>query len=192
MNPRSLSLIALISILSFSSCKLFVRMAYGVDSTPNMKSKKDIEKYVDKKKLGITSQYTLSPNHYEQVMNKTSLPHLKLYNSDGYLLKYASNKNCIADADGLLKRISKSETEFPTIDSIHIDSTLKHLHTLDGTEVNIQNKNEDYTAVIYWATFLGRLNKDNIPAWINDANNNEQSNIRIIIINMDLQEWWSK
>ena len=63
-----------------------------------------------------------------------------------------------------------------------------------GNKLNSQDileiKNADFICVAIWAKFTGKLNKTKVKEWEKQARENNNTKIKFIKLNVDLQEWW--
>jgi hypothetical protein len=48
----------------------------------------------------------------------------------------------------------------------------------------------DFYVLIYWNVWTGKLNKDQEKVWEDAAQNNKNAKIKVIKVNLDLQEHW--
>jgi hypothetical protein len=46
--------------------------------------------------------------------------------------------------------------------------------------------------LIYWTVWAGKLNKDHVKIWEDQARNNKNCKVKVIKVNMDMQEYWDK
>lgn len=77
---------------------------------------------------------------------------------------------------------------------ITLDSLLTKFRDFDGNKLNSQDileiKNADFICVAIWAKFTGKLNKTKVKEWEKQARENNNTKIKFIKLNVDLQEWW--
>jgi hypothetical protein len=66
------------------------------------------------------------------------------------------------------------------------------LKDLNGKNVEIDLSDANYHVFIYWAKFAGKLNKDHVKVWENQALENTKTKIKVYKVNMDFQEHWGK
>lgn len=50
----------------------------------------------------------------------------------------------------------------------------------------------DLYVFIYWTRWIGKLNKDHVKIWEQQALNNSKTNIQVFKINMNFQEYWGE
>jgi hypothetical protein len=70
---------------------------------------------------------------------------------------------------------------------------LQKLRTLKGQP--LQNGVEgkaDFYLLIYWTAYAGRLNKDHVKAWQDLAAQNTKARIKVLEVNLDIQQYWPK
>lgn len=100
------------------------------------------------------------------------------------------------------KRMSREErNEFikmaiKKIDTVHLnyDSLSVSFRTLTGDKYEINRGVEyDYILLMPFAKFIGaRSNENNLKAYFNAVRSNNRCRIKVILINLDKQEWWGK
>jgi hypothetical protein len=53
-----------------------------------------------------------------------------------------------------------------------------------------QPDSADFYLLIYYTSWSGRLNKDHVKIWEDQARNNTNAKIRVYKVNLDFQEYW--
>jgi hypothetical protein len=121
-----------------------------------------------------------------------SIPEIMVFDRNGNLLKYREESQCNARAFSFISSLTK-ESIMEHDSLLLMKDILSKLKDLNGNSASITAKETtDFYVFIFWAVWIGRLNKDHVRVWENDAKNNTNCNIEIIKVNMDLQEWWDK
>ena len=66
------------------------------------------------------------------------------------------------------------------------------LYSLKGDSLGSPKLDVSFHIFIFWAKFAGKLNKNHVKVWDNQATNNTKTSIRVYKINMDFQEHWGE
>lgn len=181
-------------VLLFYSCNTIIKIYYGLKK-PKIENYSSIVKYLDKIKLEKEGTYSFEK---KDVVNTLKLikgvPEVMIFHSNGKLITYRQDSACNAGAFSFIENLSK-EIDFQFNDSIQLDDYLSKLRDFQGNAINfnlIKNDSTDFYLFIYWTKYSGRLNKNHVRVWETQAKNNSKSRIKIIKVNLDMQEWWDK
>lgn len=169
--------------------------AYGIKK-PKPKTKKQIERYLDKKEIDKSAVYSLTVDGVKEVFNDLGgLPRMLIFNKEGEYIPYVSpgdTSTCIGDAQDFFKDLDANKT-YTVSDERTLESTMKELRTLDGEVVLMDNlPKADFYVLAYWATYMGRMNKENLREWIADEEANDKSDVHILKVSCDFQTWWKE
>ena len=64
---------------------------------------------------------------------------------------------------------------------------------MQGEPVRVKPKeSDDFTVLVFWTTYIGKLNRDHVSVWERQAQENQKAGIRVLKINMDFQEFWGE
>ena len=173
-----------------SSCTPILKLYMGAKN-PKNENEKSLTEYLERKGLRTDNLYALDIPDY-QYLNKivNGAPDIMIFTSDGRLIKYKPDSSCNASAFGFLESVSP-EMEFDYIDSVSFEDCFSRLRDLNGNPVVVQKSEDiDFYLIIFWAKFLGRLNKDHVKIWEEQALNNPNAKIKVFKVSKDMQEWW--
>lgn len=191
-----LVIVSLILLAFFPSCKTFIlKSLYGIKK-PKVESERSILKYASKKGLLQDNIFTLNQDDWtwavQNISFAKSIPDIMVFDKNGNLLKYREESQCNAKAFSFLLSLTKeSKFEYDSLLTMK-DLTIK-LKDLKGNIASFTiNDSTDYYVFIFWAVWIGRLNKDHVKEWETDAHNNNNCSIKVVKVNMDKQEWWDK
>lgn len=193
-KTKLLLTIITISLLTFTGCKMTVlKVFYGLKN-PKTENEKSILKCAKKKELSQDNIYCFNQEDWIWAINNLSyaksIPDIMVFDKNGNLLKYREESQCNAQAFSFLLSLTK-ESQFEYDSLLVMKDLTTKLKDLKGNNVSItENETTDYYVFLFWAVWIGRLNKDHVKEWENDASNNTNCNIEVIKINMDMQEWW--
>lgn len=187
---------SLILLVFLPSCKTFIlKSLYGIKK-PKFESERSIIKYASKKGLLQDNIFTLNQDDWtwavQNISFAKSIPDIMVFDKNGNLLKYREESQCNAQAFSFLLSLTKeSKFEYDSLLTMK-DLTIK-LKDLKGNNASFTiNDSTDYYVFIFWAVWIGRLNKDHVKEWETDAHNNKNCSIKVVKVNMDKQEWWDK
>lgn len=191
-----LFIVSLILLAFLPSCKTFIlKSLYGIKK-PKVESERSILKYASKKGLLQDNIFTLTQDDWtwavQNISFAKSIPDIMVFDKNGNLLKYREESQCNAKAFSFLSSLTKeSKFEYDSLVTMK-DLTIK-LKDLKGNNTSFTiNDSTDYYVFIFWAVWIGRLNKDHVKEWETDAHNNNNCSIKVVKVNMDRQEWWNK
>jgi len=181
----------LATALCLSSCKAIMMKAYGIKN-PEVETEKTIRKSALKYGLDTSNIATLKPEDFLAHITKGS-PDAAFYDHDGNYIEYrATDTSCNAGVFGFIPQLKK-DTVFPKTDKPKLDQELARFQNLRAAPyLPTTDANSDYTMLLYWTVYEGRLNKDHVKAWQDLAAKNTRAHIRVILVNMDMQENWGK
>ncbi|MNV19167.1 hypothetical protein D3C71_1100200 [compost metagenome] len=74
-------------------------------------------------------------------------------------------------------------------DSTDLKGELAKFRDIKGKALGEVEK-ADFYILIYWAVWTGKLNKDHVKIWEDLAKNNKNCKVKVIKVNLDLQEYW--
>jgi len=160
---------------------------------PKIENEKSLTKYLKKKGLRTDNLFAFDKTDYlymNSIVN--GAPDILIFTSEGKLIKYKPDTSCNASAFSFLESVN-TKMKFDYIDSISFEDCFSRLRDLNGNPVVIQKSdNTDFYLIIFWARFIGRLNKDHVKIWEEVARNNSNAKIKIFKVNKDIQEWWDE
>ncbi len=179
------------ALFILSSCNSALKTYYGFHD-PCVENSETIQKYVFQKKINADNiAVTASEIKFRQVFKKNSkIPEIRVFGKDGNGFHYKDEHLCNAQAFDFTKRIcSANELERDT--SVNLASEINGLVDLNGRPLTINDfKGYDFIVFIYWAKFIGRLNKDHVKVWEDNLNAQNGCGIKVIKVNLDLQKNW--
>ena len=201
INQRERKMLPLVIVLFIllvflPSCKTFIlKSLYGIKK-PKVESERSILKYAFKKGLLQDNIFTLSQDDWtwavQNISFAKSIPDIMVFDKNGNLLKYREESQCNAKAFSFLSSLTK-ESKFEYDSLLTMKDLTTKLKDLKGNNTSFTiNDSTDYYVFIFWAVWIGRLNKDHVKEWETDALNNKNCSIKVIKVNMDKQEWWDK
>lgn len=180
----------IISLIIFaSSCTSVIKIIYGIKD-PKPENENSITEYIVKNNLNPDNVFVLDEKSHRKFSQNIGLPDFYVFNSEGISVIIESDKNCPAIAPEIIKMLNPNDNY--NLDSdLNLKDIIINLRYLNGETAELSvTENYDFYIVIYWAKFIGKLNKKNVAVWENAAKNNNKAQIKTLKINMDIQEFW--
>ncbi len=180
----------IISLLIFaSSCTSVIRIMYGIKN-PKPENQNTITEYLFKNNLNTDNVFVLDEKSHKKTSKNIGLPDFYIFNSEGMSIIFDSDKNCPAIGPEIIEKLNLNDN-YDLDTGLNLSDIIKNLRYLNGESAELSfSENYDFYIIIYWAKFIGKLNKKNVAVWENAANNNNEAQIKILKINMDIQEFW--
>ncbi len=180
--------IAVIFLISFSSCQGILKKIYGIKD-PEIENENSIKKIALKYQLDTNNIVSVNSNDFLHELNGKSIPDAAIYDSKGNYIEYrASDTSCNAGLFEFIPNLS-TKNNYNKPDSAKLGTELKKFLKLDGSTIK-NSEVSDFYVLIYWTVWTGKLNKDHIKVWEDAAKNNKNASIKVIKVNLDLQEHW--
>ena len=188
MNRPAIFILILLSEVVLSSCKPIVMKINNV-TKPQFVTESQTVDFLKKK--GITDESTFfvckdSASIISLIMKVQALPSANFFNKNGNLLYYAET-SCTGKAKECAESLTKSSLN--RVDpSYNFSDVIKSIKPEPGN-FPFRLADYDYIVVLYWATYLGMLNKHafEIAAVLNQ---NHALKIKVIYVNVDFQKSW--
>lgn len=156
-------------------------------------SEQDILQKAQRFDMDTTNMYCLNYKDWPTITNGLKgVADLLVFNKQGEYIPYSPNDEwiCKSNIVGYLTQL-RTDTTYTTSSSRTLAHNLSTLRTLKGKKVELTELPEaDFYVFAYWATFIGRVNKENLPIWEQDARNNPKAKIHLMKVSLDIQEWW--
>ncbi len=195
---RKLNLLLGIFLITVgTSCTPLLKKFYGIHE-PQLESPKSISGYAEDKRLNkVVILIPKDISSFAKIQNFFGgVPRLLLFDKDGSALKYSDTESCNAPAFDMTEQICNGK--FPKNDSlVSLDSLLEYIKPLTESDSvrfkESQGKQVEYTSLITWTKYSGKLNKDHVRPWVESLNSQTKCAITTYLINLDFVEGiWSK
>jgi len=184
----SLFLIAgLIVYLNFENIILSL---YGLND-PKIENEQSILESANEYGLDTKNILTVNGEDYYTVISEAGIPDCDIFDKDGNYIEYReTDTSCNANLFQFIPNLTKSKSYNKTGKS-SLSEKLEKLRTLDGKNVP-QLEEADFYILLYWTTWSGYLNKDHVKVWEDLARDNKNSNIKVMKVNLDIQNYWDE
>ncbi len=182
-------------LLTCSACQRVLLKAYGIEQ-PQLESYHSLKSFLDDYAIESEEIYVFKDTTtFNQFLKKgVSLPDANFFNKNKYFVDYKTkNSSCNGEVGGFIEQLGN-------IDLLPNDSQIRLDGLVDGLVNAETNKDFSYEKkapadayiVIYWAKYLGKLNKTKILDWETKLRsiNPSETKVRLIKVNVDFQDFW--
>jgi len=175
-------------LILFSSCQAIMKKMYGIKD-PDIENERSIKKVAAKYKLDQENIVTVNSTDFLKELRGKSIPDVAIFDANGHYIEYRqTDTSCNA---GLFKFIPELNLQgvYNKTGSTNLQAELTKLRDLSGNALKA-TEGSDFYILIYWTVWTGKLNKDHVKIWEDLAVNNKNCKIKILKVNLDLQEYW--
>ena len=178
----------ILSILTLASCQPIMKAIYGIKK-PDIENQESITKKALKFGLDTTNIVSVTSKDFPFVLKSTSIPNAAIYDSEGKYIEYRqSDTSCNAGLFDFIPKLSLSGN-YNKPDSASLSVEWTKFRDLKGNTMSLP-KNTDFYLLIYWNVWTGKLNNDHVKIWEDLARENKNCKIKVIKVNLDIQEYW--
>lgn len=173
-----------------AACQPILFKIYGIKQ-PEVENAQSIIKKAEKFGLDTHNIVSVNSKDFLWVLKYQGIPDAGVYNSEGKYIEYRqTDTSCNA---GLYQFIPdlRIENTYHYPDSADLNTELNKFRNLYGQKISI-NEKADFYILIYWTVWAGKLNKDHVKIWEDLAKQNTHCKIKVIKVNLDLQEYWDE
>ncbi|HEY1040268.1 MAG TPA: hypothetical protein VGF30_12720, partial [Bacteroidia bacterium] len=171
-------------------CQPIMMKLYGVKD-PAIENKKTITKAALKYKLDTSNIVTVNCKDFIDVLRGQNIPDCAIYDKTGKYIEYRqTDSSCNAGLFQFIPSLNLTD-KYNQPDSSDLSTELNKFRDVKGNAL-ASRENADFYLLIYWAVWTGKLNKDHVKAWEDLARNNKNCRIKVIKVNLDIQEYWEK
>ncbi len=173
-----------------SGCQPLLLKMYGIKQ-PEIENEKTILKKALKYQLDTSNIVTISAKDYLKEIGAHEIPDGAVFDAMGDYIEFRqTDTSCNA---GLFQFIPSLETgkTFNKTGKTNLEMETNKWRDLRNNTVSLHSK-ADFYLLIYWTVWSGRLNKDHVKIWEDLARANTKCTIKVIKVNLDLQESWDK
>ena len=161
---------------------------YGIKD-PEVENQKTITKRALKYDLDTSNIVTVNGQDFLYVLNGQSIPDGAIYDRNGKYVEYRqTDTSCNAGLLEFIPPLNKND-KYNQPDSADLQTELNKFRDLKGGKLS-ETEQADFYLLIYWTVWTGKLNKDHVKIWEDLAKNNKNCKIKVIKVNLDLQEYW--
>lgn len=183
------SISCILALVLLVSCKPLMLKMYNIKE-PGVVTKTHILKTALKYGLDTSGIVTVDADQFLATLSAQALPDIAVFDRDGAYIEYrATDSSCNS---GLFEFIPALHPEgaYRKTGKTSLQEALKKLRDINGHEIASLDKKADFYLLIYWTTWIGKLNKDHVRAWEQLALKNKNCTIKVVKVNLDIQDYW--
>jgi hypothetical protein len=180
-------------LIGLGSCRLYLRMAFGVRN-PDIEDHKSLVKKTAKFGLDTTNIVTVNASDFLKTMHHAGgIPEAAFFDSEGNYIEYrATDSSCNAGIFGFIPALDPSATYNKTSKTT-MNAEWAKFRNLDGKALNDwKEPGTDFYILIYYTVWTGKLNEDHVKVWEDMAKKNTRAHLKLIKVNLDFQQYWDK
>ncbi len=181
---KNLSLFLFIAL--FSSCTKVMFLAYGI-SKPKVITQEKVERHILKYEL--KSEYSLAisdTGYHKYMLQGLDINEIFLYTKDGKLVLPEDTNSCSSASFDFIDVFRDTNYAYLR-DTNSMNAFHPYFRNLDGSPCVLEN-NKPYTAVVFWASWAGRLNKDLSAKWVEQLKKHED--VTVVCVSLDMRDFW--
>jgi hypothetical protein len=169
---------------------VIMKKMYGIKD-PDIENEKSIKKKVLKFKLDTSNIVTVNSRDFPKVLGAQGIPDCSIYDKNGKYIEYRrTDTSCNAGLFEFIPNLNPINS-YRQPDSLSLDKQYSKYRDLKGNTLT-EIAAADFYVLIYWTVWTGKLNSDHVKPWEDLAKANKNCNVKVIKVNLDLQEWWDK
>ena len=193
---RKYLIVLVVILVIFVSYKPLLLWYFDVQE-PKVESQESLKEYLKSNQWDFgeniyTFKDAISLKKFYKINH--SLPDVKFFNSRGAFIDYRKTpKSCNAGVNVLLNDLGQLQNK--TDSKINIENALANIVDDSGRQPLYEKNKYDYYIILYWARYIGKLNKTKVFDWkqhIDNINKNNDTKIKMYFVNCDEQMFWSK
>ena len=187
---KNIVLLTTVSLLSLASCKPVLLKLYGIKD-PEIENERGIKRKALKFNLDTGNIVSVNSADFLKELSKQGIPEAAVYDREGRYIEYRqTDTSCNA---GLFKFIPELDpaAEYRMPDSLTLSSEFKKFRDLKGRIIPAP-EGADFYLLIYWTVWTGKLNKDHVKIWEDQALQNKKAKIKVVKVNLDIQEYYEE
>jgi hypothetical protein len=193
MKKRIGILVCSLLLAGMTSCKLYLRMAFGVKN-PDVEDHKSLVKKTQKFGLDTTNIVTVNAAAFLNTLHDAGgIPEAAFFDSEGNYIEYRqTDSSCNAGIFGFIPTLDPTAI-YKKTGKTSLDSEWAKFRNPDGKTLNAwKGSGTDFYVLVYYAVWTGRLNEDHVKVWEELAKKNTNARIKLIKVDLDLQNYWDK
>ena len=183
-----------ILIIFFTSCKRILLIAEGIKQ-PKLENQKSLSNFLLKKEIDTLELLCFKDTTALNTLyrKKIVLPDSRFFNNKRELVPYKSSpEDCNGKVAVFLEQ-AESINKSPSVPDERLETFLQDVvYENDLRPFSMEPDNYDFYLVIYWAKYLGKVNKHKVFDWLNlvEEARKRGMKIRVIKVNADYQGLW--
>lgn len=175
-----------------TSCKPILYTVYGIKK-PRQVSTAHISKKAARLNLPPDALYGIRQEKYPIIINRIGiLPNVFIYDKYHRALNWQSTEDeCMSRVDNFIAQLKSDSSANLKPDTTFCTAENELVGLYDGKPFSVQALPQaDYYIFVYWATYLGRLNREYLTDWLTATQQNHHASFHFIFISGDLRKEW--
>jgi hypothetical protein len=182
------TLFLILPILLLQSCSTIMMKMYGMKN-PEVENEQSIKKRALKYGLDTTNIVTVYSPDIAAKLSGRGIPNASIYDRNGKYIEYRqTDTSCNAGLFQFIPELDPANS-YHMPDSANLNVELAKFRNMKGGVLSEVEK-ADFYVLINWAVWTGKLNKDHVKIWEDLAKNNKHAKVKVIKVNLDMQEYW--
>ncbi len=184
MNLKIVLLILYTAILF--GCQAIAKKSLGLRD-PRVESKESIYKQAHKQGIDTSLHFYVVDSASANKIVSGNFPKIYFFNKNGDLIL---SDNCFELLKTYTDSLYKTDN-FKPIKNNALPDELEKIRTFDNQKISLDLSQTDYVIVYYWATWMGKFNKNKI-GWLDQkVMSDKRKNITLLKVNADMQKSWN-
>ncbi len=180
----------LFPLLVLVACQPIMMKMYGIKD-PDIENEKTITKKALKYELDTSNIVTVNSKDFLYVMKGKGIPDGAVYDKNGKYIEYRqTDTSCNAGLFQFIPSLNLKD-KYKQPEQPDLNTELNKYRDLKGNNLKAR-ESADFYLLIYWTVWTGKLNKDHVKIWEDLARQNKNSKIKVIKVNLDIQEYWEE
>jgi hypothetical protein len=177
-------------VFLFVSCQAILRKVYDLKN-PAIENEKTILNFAKKYNLDTNNIVSLNAVDYPEFISGKSIPDADVFDMNGNYIEYRqTDTSCNAGLFQFIPDLNLNG-QYNKTTKTSLNSIFPKLRNLKGETLE-KLAPADFYVLIYWTVYTGKLNKDHVKIWEEQATKNTNAKIKILKVNLDIQENWGK
>jgi len=186
--------IVLCFVLIATGCRALLLKMYGIKD-PAVETRATITAKARKFGLDTTNIVAVTSEAYLNVLKNEAhgIPDAAVFNALGEYIEYReTDTSCNAGLFRFIPGLTLQKA-YTKNNKTTLAAELEKCRNLSGTGLakEIEGK-ADFYVLVYWTVYSGRLNKDHVKVWEQQALENKNCTVSVIKVDLDWQAWWDK
>ena len=178
----------LAALLLNASCTPILKTLYGIKK-PDIETPASLSKAHKKFGLENDNVVCINSNNFLQTLKGQGIPDASVFDRNGKYIEYRqTDTSCNAGLFQFIPDLNKNGS-YKQPDTLSLQKLYENFYTLEGKKASIPSA-ADFYVLIYYTVWTGKLNKDHVKIWEEQAKTNQKANIKVIKVNLDMQLWW--
>lgn len=172
-----------------TQCAPIIKVVYGFKN-PHIIGLTKVKKSIAKHHLNYFDHYAITrQGFYDYFEKNKSVNNLMIFNKQGQMIIPKKLSICSGSKIHFIDQFTDTSQTI-TINTINISDFLLESRTLKGESFQFDITKTEYTILLTWATFTGRLNDELTRSWAEKLKAKNNMSLKVIYICLDPRDFW--